>query len=422
MVFVTPFIGAVAFLSAITSALPRPDSAINEPAVSAPDGTPITEALASQTQSASAAMITASSSGAGNYGSSSSGGYGNGYGGGDVASDSKWSSSSSWATVATSTSAAYGSYSSPSYGSGKSSWGGSGYDDCVSQCVASFGAPAASYAPTATSGSSGSSGSGATHTVIVAPTQGVLRYVPFAVNASVGDTIKFMWGANNHTVTKSSALTPCNKTGDALFISGTQNKDFVFTQVVNDTNPTFFYCATPGHCQKGMFGIINPPSAMNAPTSVSGMMSSLTSNNADMSAYAAYTTKMTANAGQAAKWGGNIDMASLPDWSHQYVAENVLYTRNFLASNSEVLKNDGFMDLSTSGSTPLMIPQDISVALSNAAAPPPPSSSATTAPSSTSSPAPSGVNQNASNNGAGSLSSSRVLVGLFVAASAFLAL
>jgi hypothetical protein len=28
------------------------------------------------------------------------------------------------------------------------------------------------------------------------------------------------------------------------------------TQVVNDTNPAFFYCATPGHCQKGMFGIM----------------------------------------------------------------------------------------------------------------------------------------------------------------------
>jgi plastocyanin len=75
--------------------------------------------------------------------------------------------------------------------------------------------------------SSGSSGSGMTHTVIVAPTQGVLRYVPFALNASVGDTIKFMWGANNHTVTKSSELTPCNKTSDQPFASGEQNQSFV---------------------------------------------------------------------------------------------------------------------------------------------------------------------------------------------------
>lgn len=96
----------------------------------------------------------------------------------------------------------------------------------LTECVASFGGPSASYTPpTATSVSS--SGSGATHTVIVAPTQGVLRFVPFAVNASVGDTIQFMWGANNHTVTKSSALTPCNKTAAQPFSSGEQNKGFV---------------------------------------------------------------------------------------------------------------------------------------------------------------------------------------------------
>ena len=123
---------------------------------------------------------------------------------------------------------------------------------------------------------SGSSGSGATHTVVVAPSQGVLRYVPFAVNASVGDTVLFMWGANNHTVTKSSELTPCNKTTDAPFASGTQNKSFTFSQVVNDTNPTFFYCGTPGHCPKGMFGVINPPSVdNNAGSSAMSMMSSM---------------------------------------------------------------------------------------------------------------------------------------------------
>lgn len=80
---------------------------------------------------------------------------------------------------------------------------------------------------TATSGSEGSSGTGATHTVWVAPTQGVLRYVPFATNASVGDTIKFVWGGNDHTVTKSSILGICNKTADAPFVSGEHNLSFV---------------------------------------------------------------------------------------------------------------------------------------------------------------------------------------------------
>jgi hypothetical protein len=94
----------------------------------------------------------------------------------------------------------------------------------------------------------------------------------------------------------------------------------------------------------------------------------------DVSAYASYTTKMTKNNTKAANWGGNIEMASLPTWSHPYVAENVLFTRVFLASNSEVLKDNGVIDLSTAGSTPLMIPQDVSAALSSAAS----SSTATT--------------------------------------------
>ena len=81
--------------------------------------------------------------------------------------------------------------------------------------------------PASTPPSNMNSGNGVTHTVIVAPTQGVLRYVPFTLNASVGDTIMFMWGANNHTVTKSSQLEICNKTSDSPFASGEQNKSFI---------------------------------------------------------------------------------------------------------------------------------------------------------------------------------------------------
>lgn len=185
----------------------------------------------------------------------------------------------------------------------------------LAECLSQYGTPDSAYMPTSTTQDEGSTGTGATHTIIVAPSQGVLRYVPFAVNASVGDTIKFMWGADNHTVTKSSQLTPCNKTSDALFASGTQNKGFVcmspmrfssflsaysfstVTQAVNDTNPVFFYCGTPGHCQQGMFGIMyvslalvkmlfyskrrnfsNPPNDFGSATSVSASMQSIGAN------------------------------------------------------------------------------------------------------------------------------------------------
>jgi plastocyanin len=399
MTFITAFIGAILF-SGLVSAVPRPQISPTLSMVpAAPTGTPGTSGTMS-----SAATPSPS---AGGYGGS--GGYGSG----------GYTSGGGWSSLATPTASAYGSSSTPTYGSGSSNWGGSGYNNCVAQCVASFGAPPASQ-PTATT-ASGGMGTGATITVIVAPTQGVLRYVPFAVNASVGDTIKFMWGANNHTVTKSSQLTPCNKTADALFASGTHNKDFVFTQVVNDTSPTYFYCGTPGHCQQGMFGIINPPNALGSPTTVAGMMSSLRANSSDVSAYASYTTKMTANNTRAANWGGNIDLATLPSWSHQFVAENVLFTRNFLASNAEVLKDNGLIDLSSASSTPLMIPQDLSAAISNAS----PSSSATTStPASTatstatsaSTPTSSSTGSTSGySSGASSLASPNVLTGLFIA-------
>lgn len=407
MVLITSFIGAAALLSGCASALPRPDSSINEPAVSAPDGIPIT---ASSSPIAQATPVSASSN-------SGSGGSSSGSSSMDSSSSAVWSSS---AALATATSSAWQSSSTPSYGSGSSNWGNQGYNDCVQQCVASYGIPPAAYTPTATNAGTGNQGSGATHTVIVAPTQGVLRYVPFAVNASVGDTIKFMWGANNHTVTKSSALLPCNKSSDALFTSGTQNKDFVFTQVVNDTNPTFFYCGTPTHCQKGMFGIINPPNAFQAPSSVSQMIPSLAADNSNIMAYASYTEAQTGKT-SAGKWGNNIDMGSLPDWSHEYIAENVMYTRNFLAANAEVLGDDGFVDLSAAGTTPLMIPQDLSVALGSAGPSSAPSPVAAPSAAATSdSPAAPSSTAAALNSGALSVSSPKVLLSLVAALATFL--
>ncbi|GJE87211.1 hypothetical protein PsYK624_032940 [Phanerochaete sordida] len=365
MVFFAPVLGAAALFAGLASALPRPDSAIgDEVAVSAPNGIVLsdTAALASQMATASASPYYAASATA-TYAAQmtdsamtesmmAAGGY-----------YSSSSSSSSW--MATQTQAAMGSM--MTYGSGSSSWGGQGYNDCVNQCIASYGAPPAMWTPTPSSqGSSGSSGgSGTTHTVIVAPTQGVLRYVPFAVNASVGDTVRFMWGANNHTVTKSSELQLCNKTSDAPFASGTQNQGFTFDQVVNDTNPVFYYCGTPGHCEKGMFGIINPPSVYNAPTSVMNMMPAMVSNSSDLSAMAAYTNNLTMGNMQASMWGQNIDLGQMPDWSHSYVMENVMYARSLFAENPDTLSADGKVDMSAGGN-PIKFPMDVTSALNNA--------------------------------------------------------
>jgi hypothetical protein len=236
----------------------------------------------------------------------------------------------------------------------------------------------------------------------------------------VGDTVKFMWGANNHTVTKSSALTPCNRSSDSPFASGTQNKDFVFTQLVNDTKPTYFFCATATHCQKGMFGIINPVALPGAQTSVSNMMSTLISNNSDLAAYATYTSQQTAGNPAAAQWGQNIDMSSIPESAQADLAENIMYTRVFLAANPEVLNEDGRVDLGTAKDIPLSIPQDLAAALSSTSntTPSTPAAAPTTdAPVSTPPP----ITENL-NNGAGVVSSPTVMMGVVVAFATFLML
>lgn len=130
----------------------------------------------------------------------------------------------------TTTSSDY-SYSTASYGSGNSNWG-SGYNDCVMQCAASFGMPSGTWAPPTETSSdsamySGESGTnGVTHTIIVAPSQGVYRYVPFSTNASVGDTVTFQWNGGPHTVTSSSALELCTKNPQGSLASGQQNQGF----------------------------------------------------------------------------------------------------------------------------------------------------------------------------------------------------
>lgn len=456
MVRIATFISAVALFSTLASGAPslkrrQDDSAIGDQVeVNAPDGIPITnagelasqrsrEAAQTQTSSSSAPVITQT----GSYGSAK-------YGASPAAKiEAQHTETSSTAAHATTTSSSAAHTSSsvahtsssvahttstsahttaaplPTHGSGSANWGNEAYNDCVQQCIATHGAPGAQYQPSATvSSSAGSTGTGATHTVIVAPTQGVLRYIPFAVNATVGDTIKFMWGANNHTVTKGSALLPCNRSSDAVFASGTQNNGFVFTQVVNETTPTYFFCGTATHCQKGMFGVVNPTTNFQAVTSVSGQLATIAANNSAVAGYAAYAAKLTEGNPAAARWGGGMSLDAYPDWAQASVVENVLFTRAFLAKNPETLKEDGSIDLSTATSTPLVIPEDISAALasSGTATETPAVSSATPAATTT----PDAGAGNAANlgtdNGALSSASPRLLVAVMAILATFMLL
>jgi len=456
MVLIAPLVGAAVFLSGLATALPQYGSSSDSSSSYGSSGSSDSSSNYGSSGSSDSSSSYGSSNSGSNYGSSNSGsnyGSSNSNSGSNYGGDSSnnYESSStmmmmdsstmmmdSTSTVeSTSTTTSSNTYSTPSYGSGSSNyWGGSGYEDCVNQCIAQFGGSSmgGSYQATATSGSYGSKGTGATHTVIVAPTKGVFRMMPFATNASVGDTIEFHWGADEHTVTKSSALLPCNKSSEApVFASGEQNQSFVFTQVVNDTNPTFYYCGTPTHCEKGMFGIINPSMASpGSPTSLGGMMQSMAANDSDLSAYAAYSSNVTSNNNAASEWGTNFDMSALPDWSHSLFATNVLFTRAVLGMNSEVLKPDNSIDLSSVASTPLMLPMDISSPLNAASAPQASSASpastadagaATPAGAAATDPATSpSASPSAKSNGASAVASPRLLVGAAVVLATIFAL
>jgi len=341
----------------------------------------------------------------------STGGYNNAHGDNNIGNNQSSSST---------TSPPYPTSTTNSYGSGSMNWNNNGgYDNCVQQCVAQYGPPPSMGGPSNTTASSTSPPTGTTHTVIVAPSQGVLRYVPPFLNASVGDTVKFMWGANNHTVTKSSQLELCNKTSDHPFASGEQNKSFVFTQVVNDTNPTFFYCGTPTHCEKGMFGVINP-SFMNAqPGSASNMMTSLAAQYPSVQNAMSITANATSNNTAAANWGMNLNMSSIPDWAQPYMAENIMYTQVLMAANPDVITPSGNIDLSNMGSNPLSTPNDFAAIQDNTQSPSSTSSGAASSSTSTSAGA---AAKSSGKSGASALASPRVAVALVAVAAIFFAL
>lgn len=123
------------------------------------------------------------------------------------------------------------------------------------------------------------------HTVIVSPRDGVLRFMPFALNATVGDTVRFVWpGTVPHSVTMGSELNLCKKnekvgTFDSGLLNGaagevnctwsisslcdwtkTLTDSFSVDIQVTTTDPIYYYCsaAEGAHCSKGMWGIINP--------------------------------------------------------------------------------------------------------------------------------------------------------------------
>ncbi|KAJ8070020.1 hypothetical protein OCU04_000422 [Sclerotinia nivalis] len=113
--------------------------------------------------------------------------------------------------------------------------------------------------------------SGAVPTHIVSVGIEGLQFTPTELSANVSDVIEFRFYPQNHSVARAEygsnracipyEVTGINKQG---FWSGFHPINAVlndppkFQVVVNDTNPIFFYCSSPGAChEEGMIGVVN---------------------------------------------------------------------------------------------------------------------------------------------------------------------
>ena len=226
--------------------------------------------------------------------------------------------------------------------------------------------------------------SGAIHTIMVAPEGAGLRYVPFAVNASVGDTIRYVWTTpKNHTATLSSALAICNKSGIAEernFVSGIRNAESgpqTFDVKLETADPQFFYCSVGVHCASGMFGLINPAlsaaSGASTASTVGSMMSEMMQSNPAMQAAYSYLVQNMTDGRAASQWGMNMSLDGIPESSYADVAANVLFTQASFAANPGMMESNGAQ---TPDSSPIAIPADFNVLLSNIALTAPTSTSA----------------------------------------------
>jgi plastocyanin len=100
--------------------------------------------------------------------------------------------------------------------------------------------------------------------VAVGPVGDKLRFVPDTLNISVGDTVRWTWGSDDHSVTSGTSCTadgqfcsPDDMNCDAGILN---NTGFVYEHTFTQAGTYSYFCAL--HCFAGMTGVINvlPPS------------------------------------------------------------------------------------------------------------------------------------------------------------------
>lgn len=108
--------------------------------------------------------------------------------------------------------------------------------------------------PKATATASSIQESATTHTVQVGTP--MLSYSPSSLeNVQLGDSVMWIFSANQHTVTQSDGLKSCNAV-DGGFDSGNQAFPSTFLQTFNQTGDFFYMCSVGQHCSFGMTGVV----------------------------------------------------------------------------------------------------------------------------------------------------------------------
>jgi len=109
---------------------------------------------------------------------------------------------------------------------------------------------------------SAASAASTVHQVFVGE-NGLLAYNPTEIFANAGDQLQFIFYPANHTVTQSSASSPCQPLAGGFFsgfvptTNSTAATTFVVT-VNSSTDSLYFYSSQGKECQHGMVGLVNP--------------------------------------------------------------------------------------------------------------------------------------------------------------------
>ncbi|TVY33116.1 Extracellular serine-rich protein [Lachnellula subtilissima] len=127
--------------------------------------------------------------------------------------------------------------------------------------LAQYGGGSDSSSTSVASASASPSSSTPSNVKIIDVGEDGLKFSPNTTTAAIGDTIEFHFYPPQHSVAQSSFDSPCVPLNNGT-VGKTKN---VFSVLINDTNPIWFYCAAPTHCQNGMAG-----RPKNVPTSKGG--------------------------------------------------------------------------------------------------------------------------------------------------------